>query len=249
MYNENTKPVDICIDLEQIGKWIKVPKSKLLKTLRKSYQDGIDFTVEKATNPNKQNSFNNNYKKVLLTPDCFKLLCMQSASKNAHTIRRYFLETETLLLKYKEGVAREIEDRMHALEMNQKPRSYEPGKGFIYVFKASNSMNNIYKLGYSKNLSKRLSNHTSSHADDIEVAYVYETEDVEMVEACVKGLLKDRKYRKRKEVYQADLDMIKEFISGCSKLKLRFRTQKFTTSYLEGGYFVAIYKDKTGTKN
>jgi predicted GIY-YIG superfamily endonuclease len=244
MYDENSKPTDLCINLDMVSKWLKSTKKKLLETLKRSYQQGIDFSIEKAINPDKKTPKSNNYTKVMLTPDCFKLLCMHSASKNAQAIRIYFLEIETLLLKYREGVMHEIEQRMKALELNEKPRKYEPGKGFIYVFKASNTMNDIYKLGYSKNLSKRLSNHTSSHSDDIEVAYVYETEDVEIVESCVKSLLKDRKYRKRKEVYQADIDMIKEFINGCSKLKLRFRTKKFKTSYKEGGYYVAIYKEQ-----
>lgn len=144
---------------------------------------------------------------------------------------------------YKDVIVNEIQSRIDKLEKNQKPKKYPPGKGFIYAFKASNTMNNIYKLGYTRNLSKRLSNHKSSHADDLEVAYVYETEDVEAVEACVKGLLRDKKYRKRKEVYQADIDMIKDMINMCARIKLKYRTKKMKTPVQQGGLYLAIYKE------
>lgn len=94
-----SKPTDFCINIDTVCKWLNVRKEKLMITLRRSYQEGFDFTVSKGINPNKKDPRNNNYKIVLLTPDCFKLLCMQSASKNSQQIRRYFLETETMLLK------------------------------------------------------------------------------------------------------------------------------------------------------
>jgi hypothetical protein len=103
-------------------------------------------------------------------------------------------------------------------------------------------MNNLYKLGYSRDLSKRLSNHSSSHADDIEVLHVYETDDIEAVEACVKGLMQDKQYRKRKEIYQADIDMIKDFIDFCSTEKMKYRAKKLSNSQT-GGYYTAIYKN------
>ena len=68
--------------------------------------------------------------------------------------------------------------------------------------------------------------------------FQYETDDIDEVEACIKGLLKKHKYRKYKEVYQADIDMIKAFTSGCSKLKMNYRKGK--PSQMTGGYYIAL---------
>ena len=55
----------------------------------------------------------------------------------------------------------------------------------------------------------------------MDVLYLYKTEDMLAVEACAKGALKGKQYRKYKEVYEASLDVIKDVIEGCGKLVTR----------------------------
>jgi phage anti-repressor protein len=100
MYDENTKPYDLCINLESVAKWLSVNKTELMKTLRNSYSCEIDYIIKKAPNPNKKDPRNNNYKLVLITPDCFKRVCMLTRSRRGEDVRTYFIEVEKLLLKY-----------------------------------------------------------------------------------------------------------------------------------------------------
>ena len=43
----------------------------------------------------------------------------------------------------------------------------------------------------------------------------YITENIDQVESCVKALMKKAQYRKYKEIYRVDLDIIKKIIKNC----------------------------------
>jgi hypothetical protein len=47
--------------------------------------------------------------------------------------------------------------------------------------------------------------------------FQYETDDVKQLESCVKVLMKKTQYRKYKEIYQVDLNIIKKTIKKCDK--------------------------------
>jgi hypothetical protein len=54
-------------------------------------------------------------------------------------------------------------------------------------------------------------------ANDIEVLFQYETDNIEQVELCVKAFMKKSQYRKYKEVYQVDLNILRKTIVDCDK--------------------------------
>ena len=240
MYDENTPDTQPSISLLSVAKWIGSTKKSMMRTLRESYVLDIDYTIEKPINPIKRTTKSNNIKLVLLTPDCFKRLCMQSHSKRAGEVRTYFIEVERLLFKYRADLEQGLKARIEELTRNMKSKSRQKTsrQGFIYVLKASSTVDSVYKIGRTTNLSHRLTNYNSGRSDDIEVIFQYETDDIDEVEACVKALLKKNQYRKYKEVYEADIDMIKGFISGCSQLKMNYRKPK--PSKMSGGYYIAL---------
>ena len=215
---KNTAPFDFAINLDATAKWLSIRKADLHRTLRTHFKNGVDYTVRKSVNPNKKDNRNNNYKLIMLTPDCFKRLCIQSKSKKADDVRSYFIEIESVLFKYRADLVEGLQFRIKNLERNQKPKA-DMKSGFIYVFKVDDGQS-LYKLGRADTW-KRIKDHESSHADDIDVLFTYETEDVISVESCVKALMRNRQYRKYKEIYEADLDIIKEIINGCAKLNLK----------------------------
>ena len=63
-------------------------------------------------------------------------------------------------------------------------------KGYIYVIKASEEKDSVYKIGRTIDLKTRLRNHNAAHANDLEVMYRYRTDDVVAVEGCLKSMLK-----------------------------------------------------------
>ena len=100
------------------------------------------------------------------------------------------------------------------LENNQKSKINNTKK-IIYVFKALNTDLTLYKIGKTINSKTRFLKHNSPLADDLEVLFYYETENIDQVESCVKSYMKKSKYRKYKEIYQVDLNIIKEIIKDC----------------------------------
>ena len=104
----------------------------------------------------------------------------------------------------------------------------------------------MYKIGRTKDLAKRLKTYNTGLADDIDVLYYYKTKDIAAVENCVKAMLKEKQYRKYKEVYQADPSIIKFFINNCGKMaengaKLEYKLRG--TSKIEGWYYFVISRD------
>lgn len=203
------------VDLDKASKWLRVPKFNLMKTLKSSYAPEVDFVVSKPAVSLKGRG-RNTRRIVMLTPDAFKTLCMQSRSSQADRVRAYFLAVEKALVQYRAEVVEGLKARVDRLELNQKPLDIGLRKaGLIYVLPAGGA--SLYKIGRTRDLATRLRSHGSAHGDALHPLETYKTEDVEEVEACVKAVLKKDQYRKYKEVYQAELDVINTAIMSCAQ--------------------------------
>ncbi len=53
-----------------------------------------------------------------------------------------------------------------------------------------------YKVGKTKKLKQRLNQYNGDKKDDIIPLYVYETDDIDEIERCIKHYAKKYKYRK-----------------------------------------------------
>ena len=95
-YDENTLPTDFVINIEDVVRWLSAPKKVLTRTLCNTYKLNIDYTKTKTKNAYSDNPKVNNYALYMLTPNCFKLLCMSSHSKKSHAVRRYFVEKDMM---------------------------------------------------------------------------------------------------------------------------------------------------------
>ena len=237
------KPDDkynFCIDLQAIAKWMETRKCDLKETIVHSYKKNIDYKIIKGRPDGK---IGKPSETILLTPKCFKLMAMQTHSKKGILVRNYYYELEQVLDQYKNYIIQGLQEKIKKLENNQKPK-INPQKGAIYVIETDDGIGH-YKLGKTTNLRKRLTTYSSSKMDDIIPLYVYETDNVDAVEKCVKTYAKEYQYRKYKEVYKADINMLKDLINDCGEfdnnvtLKMKNRTKHQNG----GNYYIAIYKD------
>jgi hypothetical protein len=86
----------------------------------------------------------------------------------------------------------------------------------IYVFRALNIENaTLYKIGRTINSKTRFNSHNSPLANDLELIMTYEADNIEQLESCIKVMMKKAQYRKYKEIYEVDLDIIKNAIDDC----------------------------------
>ena len=74
--------------------------------------------------------------------------------------------------------------------------------------------------------------------DDVEVVHVFETDMIETVETCVKAMLSAKQYRNIKEVYEVDIDIIKD----CANLALKTHYKISKPSKMKGGYYMVVDK-------
>jgi phage anti-repressor protein len=240
-YDVSTTQTDHVVKLDAVAKWLHARKDTLVLTLKKSYKQHIDYIVTKPSDYVKKSPHANHYKLYLLTPDCFKRLAMMSRSKNAEMIRSYFIEIEGLFIKYREQTLEGMRRDIESLERNQRPKKLSEQKpGYLYIIRASDTKDGLYKIGRTKNdLVQRMKQYEVGKADDVEVLYTYRADDVVGAEGCLKAYLKKYQYRKYKEVYQTDLQMIKEFMKSCSDIGAKL-VQKSTTSKMKGGYYIIL---------
>ena len=210
---------DFLIDSELLRKWLKLNiKQDFINIIKKKYKINIDYKLEKIKTS--VGSGGHNKEIITLTPEATKKICLSTKSKVGDDVRQYFIDIEVALYKFKNYIIESLNNKIKKLENNQKPK-IDSSKGIIYVFRALNTENaTLYKIGRTINSKKRFNSHNSPLANDIEVIMIYEADDVKQLEVCVKNYMKQSQYRKYKEIYQVDLNIIKKVIKDCDiKLK------------------------------
>jgi phage anti-repressor protein len=219
-FNE-TDNDNFIINLEIIAKWLGSEKGKLKKTLVKTYTQNIDWIIKKE----KEGKISKSNKEIiLLTPDCFKRLCLLSKTKKAEEIRTYYLELEKLINNYKNYIIEGLQKTVDILENNQKEiPNLDKIKGTVYILQSPKDIDGLYRFGQSEDFKKRLQNYNSANSDKMIVKFIYETKYAIKIENCVLAQIKELRYKKRKDFYQIDLKLLKTLIKDCSELTLKYK--------------------------
>lgn len=238
LYSVNSNPRDFVIELDKVAKWLQAHKASLKRSLVYSYTKDIDYQITKSNN---KAHGKGRLESILLTTDCFKTLCMVSKTPKAAEVRAYFVAVESTLFKYQTEIKSAMSKRIGVLERNQKSVKDDPStQGVIYVIKAAEDKDSVYKIGRTVNLKDRLRSHGSALADSLDVVYVYKTSCIEKVESCIKLMIKEKQYRKYKEVYQLDLDTLKKVIHGCDDACLQTIYHRPKKSKMTGGFYAIL---------
>ena len=234
LYTINTSDDDFIINFDNLVKWLNMRKDNLKKTLVASYIKNVDYKITKT----KSITAGKPREEIMITSDCCKRLCMLSKTIKAEEVRTYFIEIEKLMDKYKKYIIEGLNNKIDILENNQKP-ILDTKSGVIYVLKTDHNIIDLYKIGKTKKFKERIRTHNSSHIDNVDIVHVYETKYIDEVEKCLKNVLLSKQYRKRKEFYQIDLDIIKELIKTCDKMSLKVRKNNKNIKKT-GGYYIML---------
>ena len=136
--HEKYKP--FTIDLDDIAFWLDAKKGNLKDTLIKNYLNKFDYIIEKSigkyddiddkslllVNHNQKDDVftttkitdqgGHNKELILLTSDCFKMLCMRSKTKKANKVRQYYIDLEKLIDQYKDLIINQQTKKIEILE-------------------------------------------------------------------------------------------------------------------------------------
>lgn len=197
------------ISIEVVAKWLKIRKSALTQTLRESYEKGTDYVVHTHRITGRQNG-GQNKKDYMLTVHCFKRLCMRSKTKKAEDVRTYFIEIDDFLTQYKDRI---LDGLLRKLNKKVSKQKTPDGQGWIYIFRAKKS---IFKIGRAEDLRERLRGYNTGRADDIQLLATFETKNRMKAENCVKAFVQAKRYKKRRELYEVDQDIITRVMKMCA---------------------------------
>ena len=247
---------EIVINFDIVCKWLNIRKDSLKRVLIKHFEKNFDYKINIIKKKHNNTDRTSTYDDILITPNCLKELCMISQTAKAKEVRKYFIEMEKLVKRYAETIKEEMYKKIGLLETNQKPKTNIKG-GVIYILKALNTDVTLYKLGKSNGLRNRLNLYNSGNANDVEPLFILPVNDIVNVETCVKKSCKLYQYRKYKEVYEIDIDVLKEVMSDCndftnkmaSKLKDTAAKKDFKTKISRmkkklDKYFIYLAKDE-----
>lgn len=166
------------INLDIVARWVNQKKSNIKRTLVKNFSKNVDYSIEKIEIGRGKPKEN-----ILLKSSTFKKLCMMLNNKKAKEVREYFLKVEETLDKYKNYIINSLKTQVKKMDTSLKPRK-KPSKGVIYGFEINDNNRKFIKIGKSKDLKQRMLQHNSSHADKIDVEFIFETDNFSEVEGC-----------------------------------------------------------------
>ena len=162
---------------------------------------------------------------------------MRSSSKKADEVRTYFIELDNFVTQYTKRIIEGLVKNLNIVEKKQR----SDGSGWIYIFRVKG---NIMKLGQTQDLIKRLQAYNTGRLDDIELLATYETEYRKKAEDCVKTFVKAKRYRKRRELYEVDEDIIQRVMGMCTKIGDTKLSNNEQWKAKENGLYYMIFVDK-----
>ncbi len=111
-----------------------------------------------------------------------------------------------------------IKQTNKSLMNNQRNIKYPIGNA-LYIIKKKIKTKKYYKIGYTKDLNKRLKVYNTSLPNKILYDYFILVKDND-IDKCIKDIMKNEEFIKNKEYYMSNLNDIIEFIKKCdNKLK------------------------------
>ena len=216
------------ISLSDCVLWLNISRDNIVKTLKKSYEENIDyFYIDREEELNliqiAQEQFkniSNNKKYIKLTIECFKKISMNSNSKNGRLTKEYYIEMERIVKDFSNQELQRLQNENNKLKRNLNPIKISDKEG-LYVWHENDIL--IYRIGSGEILNRRIKQHNSSHADNIIVDHYVETNCYRDLELIVLNILDNKRYRVNKDFFDCDIRIIKKVINKVKNLLLEFR--------------------------
>jgi len=184
--------------------------------------------VEQSINEEKRGAHNKQY--IIISPDCFKELCMHVGTEKAKEIKKYYINLEKVFKFYLEyqnqyqqlqnqQIQNELEEEKkknikHTYKIIQEKMLEALEYIYIAASKSSSELNR-FKIGRTKYIDTRVGGYNTGRADDDEFYYIYimKCYDCETLEKMIFNRLLQFQYidinnKKCNEMYQIHYDTL-----------------------------------------
>lgn len=234
------------IDLDDVAYWLDTIKGNLKATLIESYSKISDYKIinKLAFGQPEAKYGGQNKEIILLTSECFKMLCLRSKTKKAEMVRKYYIDLEKLIDEYKDTIIINLDKKIKLLENDLRKDNFLNEK-YCYIFEEIDEIGEkYYRLGQSGNIKKRMYNHNSSSAHKKILAFKIEIENILHFEACLRGVMYDYRYKNNKDYYKIPSEDIEKAIKNCKDIVKKFKNKSCSLKLL-GGYTKLTKKQTT----
>jgi len=242
---------DYPINLENVFKMIGFAnKGNAKRTLENNFTKNEDYKLILLPREKKQNA-GRCEEEIMLNIECFKSLCMLAKTEKGKEIRKYYVKLENIFNKIindeiqqskleLEQSKRELEESKRELTTLKKLKAkrwynQEPGDT-IYAIK----IDDIIKIGKTKNIKKRESYYTENQTGDI--FYIKKCHNCDLSEKVIHHMLDKHREENNKEwfnisnelaIYIIDIvcDFLDNFINYSEKLPISNLKEYLDSSY------------------
>jgi len=184
----------------------------LIRILEDTYQINEDYIIEK-------DEFDPEKVFYYITPECFKLICLSGMTKNSEKTRKYFINLEKIIIRFKDEISDLFKHEQEVLKLGYGIYPTKPGIYVIQEVETETHKNNenvfvyIYKLGTTNNLHERMSCIESHEYETL--IYFEELLNHELIKNCIKYGLEEYSINSDKNVFECSINNIRDMISTC----------------------------------
>lgn len=192
-------------------------KGNLKDSLIKNFKEGRDYKIEKVPKTKRV--------EIYLSLDCLKRFVMQSRAKNAEQVRSYFIAMEDM---YRQHMIEGIEDRLYAEEeeITERKRKTKPATDYkkghcVYIIEIDLGQDKKlrYKVGRTKDLNRRVSEHWAKLPGFSKVIYVKYMPAHRFGEICLHEAIGKLKCEGEQEIFEGKPDKIIKLLEYCAKMR------------------------------
>ena len=169
--------------------------------------------------------------------EAFQTWLVEDALPKLRRVGKYDVDTKTkkklINLNHKIELLTKSNEQ---LKQNMTKNKYPQGMHF-YIIKDDG----MYKIGYTKDLNKRLAVYNTGKANKAVYSYYKKTNCAKQIEECVKALLNEYIYKTDKEFYNCSLNRILKEVRRCLKIEKECSSCKDINKQNGGGMNNKLY--------
>lgn len=143
----------------------------------------------------------------MLNYECFERLAMMGKTEQSEAVRQYFIKLRQFLTENQHLI-------FQAMENKEDLKKYN-GLETIYFFVIDERRPDLIKVGHTSSIVQRLRNYNVGRIKEVDLKYLAVVKNSLLIEKCIKGLLKGKRFRTNREVYQIDPAKLKKVIEDC----------------------------------
>ena len=186
-----------------ISKYIGIELITLRKRLANAYSktkrfiENVDFIKIKK----------GKYITYMLNYPAFERLSMTGDTEKAEVVRLYFVKLRQFIVENQKLI-------YQAIENNNDLKLYSNYET-IYFFAIDNRHPNIFKIGRTIDIIKRLRNYNIGRIKEVELKYLALVKNPLLIENCMKFELINNQVKTNREIYKINPTKLKKIIDDC----------------------------------